>query len=103
VSRELLSVNQDKCSRGNCQEASARAYPVCPERGRREPDEGICRALHENIKEEKVDLSDYESYTEVACQIGHFLDDVYMHKRIHSSLGYLALVEFESSWRSAKD
>jgi len=31
---------------------------------------------------------------------GRFLDDVYMHKRIHSSSGYLTPVEFEVQWRT---
>jgi len=54
------------------------------------------------IKEEGVDLSDYESYTDAVHQIGRFLDDVGMHKRIHSSLGYLTPAEFESQWRSTQ-
>jgi putative transposase len=51
------------------------------------------------IKEEEVDLSDYTNYADAVRQIGLFLDEVYMHKRIHSSLGYLTPAEFESQWR----
>ena len=50
------------------------------------------------IKEEEVELSDYQNYQDAYDQIGRFLDDVYMHKRIHSSLGYLTPAEFESQW-----
>lgn len=50
-------------------------------------------------KEEEVDLSDYENYADAMRHIGQFLDEVYMHKRIHSSLGYLTPAEFESQWR----
>ncbi|RMG35402.1 MAG: IS3 family transposase, partial [Methanobacteriota archaeon] len=34
--------------------------------------------------------------------IGHFIEDVYMTKRIHSSLGYLTPAEFESAYRLAQ-
>lgn len=50
------------------------------------------------IKEEEVDLSDYHDYHDAYQQIGQFLEDVYMHKRIHSSLGYLTPAEFERQW-----
>jgi putative transposase len=46
------------------------------------------------IKEEEVDSSEYEDYTDAVRQLGRFLDEV-MSKRIHSSLGYLTPVEFE--------
>jgi len=51
------------------------------------------------INEEEVDLSEYEDYTDATRQLGHFLDEVSMHKRIHSSLGYVTLAEFEEDWR----
>ena len=59
---------------------------------------GYAERLIRTIKEEDVDLSDYQNYTDAYKQIGRFLNDVYMHKRIHSSLGYLTPAEFESQW-----
>jgi transposase InsO family protein len=59
---------------------------------------GYAERLVRTIKEEEVDLSDYRDYTDAYGQLGRFLDDVYMHKRIHSALGYLTPVEFESQW-----
>jgi len=47
---------------------------------------GYAERLIRTIKEEAVDLSDYQDYHDAYQQIGRFLDDVYMHKRIHSSL-----------------
>jgi putative transposase len=61
---------------------------------------GFAERLMRTIKEEEVDLSDYQSYAEARRQLGRFLDDVYNHKRIHSSLGYLTPVEFEQHWRT---
>ena len=54
------------------------------------------------IKEEEVDLSDYEAYNDALRQLGRFLDKVYVHKRIHSSLGYLTPAEFEHQWRRGR-
>ena len=64
---------------------------------------GYAERLIRTIKEEEVDLSDYDNYTDAVCQLGRFLNDVYMHKRIHSSLGYLTPVEFEERWRRKHD
>jgi putative transposase len=59
---------------------------------------GYAERLMRTIKEEEVDLSDYLDYADAYHQIARFLEDVYMHKRIHSALGYLTPVEFESVW-----
>ena len=61
---------------------------------------GYAERLIRTIKEEEVDLSEYEDYDDALSQLGHFLDAVYMHKRIHSALRYLTPVEFESFWLS---
>jgi putative transposase len=60
---------------------------------------GYAERLIRTIKEEEVDLSEYLDYNDAYRQLGRFLDDVYMHKRIHSSLGYLTPAEFEAQWR----
>jgi putative transposase len=54
--------------------------------------------LIRTIKEEEVDLSEYRDYHDAYRHLGRFLDEVYMHKRIHSSLGYLTPAEFETQW-----
>ncbi len=60
---------------------------------------GYAERLMRTIKEEEVDLSEYVDYADAVRQVGRFLEEVYMHKRIHSSLGYLTPAEFENQWR----
>ena len=62
---------------------------------------GYAERLMRTIKEEEVDLSDYRDFFDAHEQIGNFIEDVYNHKRIHSSLGYLTPVEFELAYRLA--
>lgn len=59
---------------------------------------GYAERVMRTIKEEEIELSEYENYWDAYWQIGQFLEDVYMKKRIHSSLGYLTPVEFENQW-----
>lgn len=61
---------------------------------------GYAERLMRTIKEEEVDLTEYGDYQDARQQIGRFLEEVYMRKRIHSALGYLTPVEFESQWLS---
>lgn len=64
---------------------------------------GYAERLMRTIKEEEVDLSEYEDYHHARQQIGQFLEDVYMHKRVHSSLQYLTPAEFEAAWLATQE
>lgn len=63
---------------------------------------GYAERLMRIIKEEEVDLSEYRNFTEAYQQIEQFLEDVYMKKRIHSSLSYLTPDEYEKKWNEQK-
>lgn len=52
------------------------------------------------LKEEEVSLNEYEDLADARSHLTHFLDRVYQHKRIHSSLGYLTPAEFEAQWHA---
>jgi putative transposase len=61
---------------------------------------GYAERVLRTIKEEEVHLSDYRDYADARARLGHFLDEVYTHKRIHSALGYLTPAEYEQQWRA---
>jgi putative transposase len=63
---------------------------------------GYAERLMRTIKEEEVDLTEYRNFAEAYQQIENFLEDVYMEKRIHSSLGYLTPSEYEMNWNEQK-
>jgi putative transposase len=61
---------------------------------------GYAERLMRTIKEEEVELSEYNDLDDAREQIGHFLEDVYMTKRIHSALDYATPTEFEALWQA---
>ena len=63
---------------------------------------GYAERFMRTIKEEEVDLSEYRDFADAHGQIGVFIQDIYMTKRIHSALGYLTPVEFENAWRRSQ-
>jgi putative transposase len=52
-------------------------------------------AFFSTLKREEVWLHDYQHLAEARQSLSRFLDDVYNHKRLHSSLGYRPPAEFE--------
>jgi putative transposase len=61
---------------------------------------GYAEHLMRTVKEEEVELAEYEDLNHAREQIGHFLEDIYMTKRIHSALNYATPTEFEALWQA---
>jgi putative transposase len=59
-------------------------------------DNAKAESFFKTLKREEVDLNDYETVADAHANIGHFIDDVYNRKRLHSSLGYRPPLEFEA-------
>ena len=55
---------------------------------------GHAERLIRTIKEEELNLSYCEDYSDAYRQFGRFLDEVYARNPIHSPLGYLTPAEF---------
>ena len=59
-------------------------------------DNAQAESFFRTLKVEQVYLSEYDNFDDAHRQIGHFIEDVYNEKRLHSSLGYVPPVEFEA-------
>lgn len=59
-------------------------------------DNAFAESFMKTLKKEEVYLWEYESFIDVAERIPYFIEEVYNRKRIHSGIGYLPPVEFES-------
>ena len=58
-------------------------------------DNAKAESFIKTLKYEQVYLDEYETFEQARARIGHFLEDVYNTKRLHSALGYRPPVEFE--------
>jgi len=63
-------------------------------------DNAFVERFMRTLKEEEVYLHEYRDLADARAHIGRFLEEVYMCKRLHSSLGYLPPAEFEAQWQA---
>lgn len=65
-------------------------------------DNPYAESLNKTLKQEEVYLRGYRTVTDARSSIGTFIDDVYNTRRLHSSIGYVPPVEFETAWHAAQ-
>ena len=61
-------------------------------------DNAKAESFFKTLKTEEVYLKQYQSFAEAEANIQQFLEEVYNTKRLHSSLGYVPPVEFETAY-----
>lgn len=65
-------------------------------------DNAKAESFFKTLKREEVYLKEYETIGEARQELGQFIEDVYNQKRLHSSLGYLPPVEYESLYTAVE-
>jgi putative transposase len=63
----------------------------------------LAESFFATLKREEVYLHEYRTVAEAETNLEHFIDDVYNHKRLHSSLGYRPPSEFETRFFAQRD
>lgn len=58
----------------------------------------LAESFFATLKREEVYLHEYQTLAEAEANLERFIDEVYNHKRLHSSLGYRPPSEFEARW-----
>jgi len=61
-------------------------------------DNALAESFFKTLKQEEVYLWDYETFEDVIQRIPYFIEQVYNHKRLHSSLDYVPPDEFEQTF-----
>jgi putative transposase len=63
----------------------------------------LAESFFATLKREEVYLHEYRSLAEAEAQLERFIDAVYNHKRLHSSLGYRPPSEFEARFWAERE
>lgn len=65
-------------------------------------DNAKAESFFKTLKRDEVYLKDYSNFAEAEANLGVFIDQVYNQKRLHSSLGYVPPLEFETHYNQER-
>jgi transposase InsO family protein len=65
-------------------------------------DNAFMESFYKTLKYEEVHRWNYETYQDVIERLPFFLEEVYNHKRLHSSIGYVPPAEYEAAILNTK-
>ncbi|MGH9487251.1 MAG: IS3 family transposase [Terriglobales bacterium] len=84
------------CSREYVQRLEQAGFQVSMSRSANPYDNAKAESFMKTLKTEEVHLRQYRDLADAEARIGHFLEEVYSRRRLHSALGYLSPEQFES-------
>ena len=83
------------CSEAYVSRLQAYGFAISMSRSGNPYDNARAESFLKTLKSEEVHLHRYRDLEDARSSIRHFIEEVYNRKRLHSSLGYLAPVDFE--------
>ena len=84
------------CAREYVDELREHGFQISMSRAGNPYDNALAESFMRTLKCEEVYLTDYRDAADARARIGHFLEDYYNRRRLHSSLGYRSPERFEA-------
>lgn len=90
------------CSHGYVKKLQSHGLGISMSRSGNPYDNAKAESFMKTLKCEEVYLRQYRDAEDARASIGKFIDEVYNHRRLHSSLGYLSPDRYEMTYKTSE-